>query len=103
MQGTPARDSLPDVVVTAIIGLQNAGWKAYPLDPRLAFSVLADPRESDTTRLDPAEATAWLGGAALARVEGEGRSAGEGRGLPLWSIQLAVAAALFLAEGLLLA
>ena len=73
------------------------------LEPRLAFAVLADPRESDTTRLDPKEVTAWLGGEALARVQGEGPSGGEGRSVPLWSILLALAVAAFLAEGLLLA
>jgi hypothetical protein len=73
------------------------------LEPRLAFAVLADPRESDTTRLEPREITAWLGGAALARVEGEGPSGGEGRSIPLWSLLLALAVAALLAEGLLLA
>jgi hypothetical protein len=72
------------------------------LEPRLAFAVLADPRESDTTRLDPREITAWLGGEALARVQGEGPAGGEGRSIPLWSILLALAVAAFLAEGLLL-
>ena len=72
------------------------------LEPRLTFAVLADPRESDTTRLDPKEVTAWLGGEALARVQGQGPSGGEGRSVPLWSILLALAVAAFLGEGLLL-
>ncbi|HYQ80169.1 MAG TPA: BatA domain-containing protein [Anaeromyxobacteraceae bacterium] len=72
------------------------------LEPRLAFAVLADPRESDTTRLDPKEVTAWLGGEAVARVQGQGPSGGEGRSIPLWSVLLALAVAAFLAEGLLL-
>ncbi len=72
------------------------------LEPRLAFAVLADPRESDTTRLDPQEVTAWLGGSALARVQGEGPSDPGGRSVPLWSILLVVAVAAFVAEGLLL-
>ncbi|HEX8908175.1 MAG TPA: BatA domain-containing protein, partial [Anaeromyxobacteraceae bacterium] len=38
------------------------------LDPRLAFAVLPDPRESDTARLDPQELTAWFGGESHARV-----------------------------------
>jgi len=37
------------------------------LDPRLAFAVLPDPRESDTTRLDPQELTAYFGGATHRR------------------------------------
>lgn len=72
------------------------------LEPRLAFAVLADPRESDTTRLDPQEVTAWLGGSALARVQGEGPFDPGGRSVPLWSILLVVAVAAFVAEGLLL-
>ena len=72
------------------------------LDPRLAFAVLSDPRESDTTRLDPREVTAWLGGEAVARVQAEGPASGEGRSIPLWSVLLALAVAAFLAEGLLL-
>lgn len=76
---------------------------AVRLDPRLAFAVLPDPRESDTTRLDPAELTAWFGGAVHARVAGDRPAGGEGRSVPLWSILLALAVAAFLAEGLLVA
>jgi len=72
-------------------------------DPGLAFAVVVDPRESDTRRLSPEALTAWLGGEATARVEGPGRGpAGGGAALPLWSVLLAVAVALFLVEGALL-
>ncbi|HET9598407.1 MAG TPA: BatA domain-containing protein [Anaeromyxobacteraceae bacterium] len=71
------------------------------LDPRLAFAVLPDPRESDTTRLDPQELTAWFGGASHARVASEAVS-GE-RQIPLWSILLALGLAAFVLEGALLA
>ncbi len=71
------------------------------LDPKLAFAVLADPRESDTTRLDPQELTAYFGGETHARFAGDGR-AGD-RQIPLWSILLALGLAAFLAEGALLA
>ncbi len=82
------------------VKVQEGG--AAKVDPRLAFSVLPDPRESDTSRMDPAELTAWLGGAGHAKVaEGGPRGAGE-RSIPLWSILLAVAIAAFLGEGLLL-
>ena len=64
----------------------------------LAFAAVVDPRESDTRRLEPAELTAWLGGEAMARVDGPAGGAGGGPGVPLWSILLAVAVALFLAE-----
>ena len=70
------------------------------LDPRLAFAVLADPRESDTTRLDPQELTAYFGGANHARLASD-RPAGD-REIPLWSILLALGLAAFLLEGLLL-
>lgn len=83
------------------VKVEDAG--GVRLEPRLAFAVLADPRESDTTRLDPREVTAWLGGSALARVQGGGPSDPGGRSVPLWSILLAVAVAAFVAEGLLLA
>ncbi len=70
------------------------------LDPRLAFAVLPDPRESDTARLDPAELTAWFGGESVARVAGEG--AATPRAIPLWSMLLALGMLAFLGEGLLL-
>jgi hypothetical protein len=72
------------------------------LDPSLAFAASPDPRESDTRRLDPALLTAYLGGEALARVQGQGGQAAVTRGVPLWSVLLAAAVGLFLAEGLLL-
>ena len=71
------------------------------LDPRLAFAVLPDPRESDTTRLDPQELTAYFGGATHARLASD-KPAGE-RAVPLWSVLLVLGLAAFLLEGLLLA
>jgi len=71
------------------------------LDPRLAFAALPDPRESDTTRLDPVELTAYFGGATHARLASS-ENAGD-REIPLWSLLLALGLAAFLAEGLLLA
>ena len=76
---------------------------AERLEPALAFAVVPDPRESDTRRLEPGELTAWLGGEAHARVEGQGVAAAQTRAVPLWSILLAAAVALFLVEGLFLA
>ena len=73
------------------------------LEPRLAFAVTPDTRESDTRRLDPAELTAWFGGASHAKVEGDARAvAGAGREVPLWSILLALGIVAFLVEGFLL-
>jgi len=83
------------------VKVEEAG--AVRLDPRLAFAVLPDPRESDTTRLDPSELTAWFGGAVHAKVAGDRPAGGEGRSVPLWSLLLALAVAAFLAEGLLVA
>jgi hypothetical protein len=74
---------------------------AERLEPTLAFAVVPDPRESDTRRLEPSELTAWLGGEAHARVDGQG-TASATQGVPLWTWLLAAAVALFLAEGLLL-
>jgi hypothetical protein len=74
------------------------------LEPRLAFAVAPDPRESDTRRLDPSELTAWFGGESHAKVEGDARAAAEGgREVPLWSILLVLGLAAFLVEGVLLA
>jgi hypothetical protein len=70
------------------------------LDPALAFAVLPDPRESDTTRLDPQELTAYFGGATHARVASD-KPTGD-RAIPLWSVLLALGLVAFLAEGLLL-
>jgi hypothetical protein len=75
---------------------------AVKVDPGLAFAVVVDPRESDTRRLAPEELGAWLGGAASARVAGPGGGAPAGPGVPLWSVLLAVAVALLLAEAVLL-
>jgi hypothetical protein len=71
------------------------------LEPRLAFAATADPRESDTRRLGPGELTAWFGGEAHARVEGDTSAAAGGRQLPLWTILLVLALGAFLLEGLL--
>jgi len=71
------------------------------LDPRLAFAVLPDPRESDTSRLDPQELTAYFGGATHAHMAND-KPTGD-RTIPLWSILLVLGIAAFLGEGLLLA
>jgi hypothetical protein len=71
------------------------------LDPRLAFAVLPDPRESDTSRLDPQELTAYFGGATHAHLASD-KPTGD-RTIPLWSILLVLGIAAFLGEGLLLA
>jgi len=76
---------------------------AERIEPRLAFAVAFDPRESDTRRLRPEELTAWLGGAAHAKVEGDAQPGGAGRQVPLWSILLVAGVALFFLEGLLIA
>jgi hypothetical protein len=73
------------------------------LDPKLAFAVWADPRESDTRRLAEGELTAWLGGAKVARVEGVGGRTASGPAMPLWSILLIVGLAAFVGEALLVA
>jgi len=73
------------------------------LEPRLAFAVAFDPRESDTRRLSPDELTAWLGGAAHAKVEGDAQAGGGGRQVPLWSILLVLGVVAFFLEGLLIA
>jgi len=71
------------------------------LDPKLAFAVWADPRESDTRRLAEGELTAWLGGAKVARVEGVGGRTTGGSAVPLWSILLLLGLAAFVGEALL--
>jgi hypothetical protein len=80
----------------------QAEGKGERVEPRLAFSVSPDPRESDTRRLEPAELTAYFGGASHAKVEGDTQAAG-GRAIPLWSILLVLAVAAFFLEGLLIA
>jgi hypothetical protein len=96
-RGAPA--FTPDVPGLWQVKVQEGGKPR--LDPRLAFAVLPDPRESDTTRLDPQELTAYFGGASHARLATD-RPSGE-RQIPLWSVLLALGLAAFLAEGLLLA
>ena len=73
------------------------------LEPRYAFAVSPDPRESDTRRLDPAELTAYFGGASHAKVDGDAQASGGSRAIPLWSVLLVIGAAAFFLEGLLLA
>lgn len=75
---------------------------ATRVEAGLAFAAVIDAREADTRRLEPAALTAWLGGEATARVDGQGGAAPAGPGLPLWSMLLALAVALFLAESALL-
>jgi hypothetical protein len=75
---------------------------AERLEPRLSFAVAFDPRESDTRRLQPDELTAWLGGAAHARVEGDARAGAAGAQVPLWSILLVLGVLAFFLEGLLI-
>jgi hypothetical protein len=75
---------------------------AERLEPRLAFAVAFDPRESDTRRLRPEELTAWLGGEAHARVEGAGAPGRAGAEVPLWSILLVLGVVAFFVEGLLI-
>lgn len=82
------------------VKVQVAGQER--LEPRLAFAVGPDPREADTRRLEPSELTAWFGGEAHARVDGDARAAGGGRDVPLWSILLVLGIVAFLIEGLLL-
>ena len=80
-----------------------AAGGAEKLEPRLAFPVVFDPRESDTRRLSPDELTAWLGGATHAKVEGDAQAASGGRQVPLWSLLLVLGVAAFFLEGLLIA
>lgn len=72
------------------------------LDPRLAFAVWPDPRESDTRRLEPTELTAWFGGESHATVAGAEGAAGGERAIPLWTILLVLGVVAFFLEGLLL-
>jgi hypothetical protein len=71
-------------------------------DPRLAFAVAPDVRESDTRRLAPDELTAYFGGASHAKVEGDAQESGASRAVPLWSLLLVIALGAFFLEGLLL-
>lgn len=74
---------------------------AERLEPRLAFGVAPDARESDTRRLEPSELGAWFGGTSRVTVDGEARSA-RGHELPLWSLLLLLGVAAFFLEGVLL-
>ncbi|MFL5262943.1 MAG: BatA domain-containing protein [Anaeromyxobacteraceae bacterium] len=96
--GGPPRLS-PDLPGLWSVKVQEAG-KTHA-DPKLAFAVLPDPRESDTTRLDPQELTAYFGGASHAKLATDG-PIGD-RQIPLWSILLALGLAAFVLEGLLIA
>jgi hypothetical protein len=89
----------PDLPGLWQVRVQEGG--AARLDPRLAFAVDPDPRESDTSRLDPRELTAWFGGEAHARVAADGAAVRPP--LPLWSVLLAVGLLAYLLEGLLIA
>jgi hypothetical protein len=89
----------PDLPGLWQVKVQDGGREK--LDPKLAFAVLPDPRESDTTRLDPQELTAYFGGASHAKLATD-RPGGE-RQIPLWSVLLALGLVAFLAEGFLLA
>jgi hypothetical protein len=74
------------------------------LEPRLAFSAVFDPRESDTRRLAPEELAAHLGGASHAKVEGEAPATGAaGKAVPLWTVLLALGLLAFFLEGILIA
>ena len=73
------------------------------LEPRLAFAVWPDARESDTRRLGAGELTAWFGGASHARIEGEASAAAGRHEVPLWTVLLVLGLAAFLLEGALLA
>jgi hypothetical protein len=83
-------------------GVKVVGRTGERLEPKLAFAVWPDPRESDTRRLEPAELTAWFGGESHARVEGDAGAAGGERTIPLWSILLVLGVVAFFLEGLLL-
>ena len=74
--------------------------------PGYAFVVQTDPQESDTTRIDPAELSAFLGIEAE-NGGGEGAlslptAAAAGGGHPLWSALLVLAVLAFSTEGWLL-
>jgi hypothetical protein len=68
--------------------------------PELAFAVVYDPKESDTTRLDRTELAARYGSAALGKHSGG--PGGDAPKTPLWTELLACAAVAFLLEGILL-
>ncbi len=68
--------------------------------PELAFSVIFDPKESDTTQLARTELAARYGSAALGKREaGAGDTAPK---TPIWTELLACVAVAFLLEGVLL-
>ncbi|MDF1565755.1 MAG: BatA domain-containing protein [Deltaproteobacteria bacterium] len=82
---------------------RHEGEAALSPAPEHDFVVRLDPRESDTTRLDPAELEARFGrsedaAAGLGAVVGGHRPASQ----PLWSLALALIVLLLTAEGWLL-
>jgi hypothetical protein len=89
----------PDLPGLWAVKVQESGKTR--VDPKLAFAVFPDPRESDTTRLDPQELTAYFGGASHAKLATDG-PIGE-RQIPLWSILIALGLAAFVLEGVLIA
>ena len=70
-------------------------------DLSLAFVALADPRESDLSRVDEAELKAQLGGAGSAQVAASSEAAQGAHGTPLWSALLLLGALALLGEGAL--
>jgi hypothetical protein len=88
--------------VPGLWSVKVVGRTGERLEPKLAFAVWPDPRESDTRRLEPSELTAWFGGESHARVEGDAGAAGGERSIPLWSILLVLGVVAFFLEGLLL-
>lgn len=96
-QAPTIRPRLPGLWQVKVLG--RSGER---LEPRLAFAVWPDPRESDTRRLAPSELTAYFGGEAVAKVAGNGEAPGGERAIPLWSMLLVLGVAAFFAEGLLL-
>jgi len=78
----------------------GANGSATPV-PELTFAVNIDPRESDLTRLDEKELKLYFGEKTHTQ-RGSGKDEAPPP-FPLWSILLAVAAGLIVAEGGLLA
>ena len=70
-------------------------------DLSLAFVALADPKESDLSRVDEAELKAQLGGAGSAQVAASSEAAQGAHGTPLWSGLLLLGALALLGEGAL--
>ena len=95
-------DGKPFVAGQRLPGLYTASGKVNgqsgPL-PELNFAVNVDPRESDLTRLDERELKAYFG--EKTRTQRGGTKDEAPPPFPTWSALLAVAAAFFFAEGLL--